>query len=90
MCHGDDKKINVVPPIKNVGGSTRSSEIFFKIKLKKLNLHSPVGAHSVERPELTEGEVVHEEVEEGGGETTGKYSGEIVTVNLRHRILTYY
>lgn len=44
--------------------------------------HSPVRAYSVERPELTKGEVVHEEVEQSGGETTGEHSGEIVTVNL--------
>ena len=63
--------------------SQTSAEIFS-------SQNSPVRAYSVERPKFAEGEVVHEEVEEGGGETTGKYSGEIVTVNLRHRILTYY
>ena len=45
-------------------------------------LHLPVGAHSVQGPEVTEWEVVHEEVEQGGGETPGEHGGEIVTVNL--------
>jgi len=67
---GEDKKIKVVPPIKNVRGSTGSS----------------VRAYSVERLELTEGEVVHEEMEQSGGETTGEHSGEIVTVNLYARV----